>query len=91
MESNLRTIMKAVTWQVSGFLVMSAIGYIMTGSIETAGGFAALCAAIGTVSFFLHEKLWAQVSWGRREPTQGAWLGEQPLAQESRWTATTSR
>ncbi len=91
MDSSLRTAMKAVTWQVSGLLVMSVIGYVMTGSLETAGGFAFASAAIGTVSFFLHEKLWAKIKWGRSEMLQGAWLDEPALAQESAWTAAPSR
>lgn len=91
MESNLRTLAKATTWQVAGFLVMSVIGYIMTGSVETAGGFALLSAAIGTVSFVLHEKLWSKVAWGRLDAEQGAWLDEPPLAQQGAWTAATSR
>ncbi|MEQ8651449.1 MAG: DUF2061 domain-containing protein [Kiloniellales bacterium] len=91
MDSSLRTAMKAATWQISGFLVMSLIGYIMTGSLETAGGFAFASAAIGTVAFFVHEKLWARVKWGRSEAPQDTWLSDRPLAQHEAWTAATSR
>lgn len=91
MDSSLRTAMKAATWQISGLLVMSLIGYIMTGSLETAGGFAFASAAIGTVSFFVHEKLWARVKWGRNEVPQDTWLSDRPLAQQEAWTAAPSR
>ncbi|MEL7171375.1 MAG: DUF2061 domain-containing protein [Pseudomonadota bacterium] len=66
MDSTARTVAKAVSWQLSGIVVMSAIGYAMTGSFGQASGFALLTAAIGFVTFFLHERLWARIRWGRR-------------------------
>lgn len=64
METNFRTFCKAVSWQVSGLIVMSLIGYIMTGSLQAAGGFAVITAAIGFVMFFVHEKVWSFIRWG---------------------------
>lgn len=64
METTVRTICKAVSWQTSGLIVMSVLGYLMTGSLQTAGSFAVLTAAIGLVAFFIHERIWARVRWG---------------------------
>ena len=67
MEQKKRTVVKALTWQIMGFFVMTALGYITTGSIQAAGGLALGAAAIGTVTFFFHERLWARVRWGRND------------------------
>ncbi len=66
MDSNLRLIMKSATWQGSGLIVMTGIGYLYTGSVSAGGGIALTSVVVGSVSFFLHEKIWARVAWGRR-------------------------
>jgi uncharacterized membrane protein len=65
METNKRAIAKAFCWQAVGLIVMTLIGYIFTGSASEGGALALTSAAIGLVSYFLHEKLWARVRWGR--------------------------
>lgn len=68
METMRRAALKAVTWQVTGLVTMSLLGYLMTGSWTSAGGFALGSAAIGFVMYMLHEKLWSRVRWGMPEP-----------------------
>ncbi len=64
MDRNIRTLAKAVTWQTSGLIAMSLLGYLMTGSFAQAGTFAVISAVLGFVLFFVHEKVWSRVSWG---------------------------
>ena len=66
MDSNLRLIMKSATWQSSGLIVMTVIGFLYTGSFSAGGGIALTSVLVGSVSFFLHEKIWARITWGRR-------------------------
>ncbi len=66
MESPLRSIVKAVTWQVLGLITMTALAYVATGDLASAGGLALGAAATSLVFFFLHERVWALISWGRR-------------------------
>ncbi len=65
MESTRRTIMKAVTWQTMGIIIMVALSYQQTGSLTSALSIAIGASASGFVFFFLHEKLWNAVRWGR--------------------------
>ncbi|MFN3209517.1 MAG: DUF2061 domain-containing protein [Roseovarius sp.] len=65
MDTAKRTLAKAITWQALGLAVMTLIGFVMTGSVAEGGAFAAITAAIGFVSFFLHERAWARIGWGR--------------------------
>ncbi len=71
METTLRTAAKATTWQLSGLAVMTLIAYVLTGSIETGGSIAAVSTLCGFAAFFLHEKLWSCVHWGRRASNAG--------------------
>mgnify|MGYP003664502459 CR=1 FL=1 len=64
METKLRTIAKALTWQVIGLVVTGALAWFHTGSMLTAMSFALSTAASGLAFFFVHERIWARVRWG---------------------------
>jgi uncharacterized membrane protein len=66
MESKVRLLTKAITWQVAGLFTMTLIGYLFTGSIAASGGIAIVGSVTGFVSYFAHEVAWSKVSWGRR-------------------------
>jgi len=68
MDSNLRTIVKAVTWQALGLASTSLLAWIYTGSVLGALGFALSTSATGLAFFVLHERIWARVNWGLRQP-----------------------
>ncbi|SEK55594.1 DUF2061 domain-containing protein [Roseovarius nanhaiticus] len=65
MERPRRTLVKAVIWNVNGLLVMSLVGYIMTGSVSAGGVMAVINTAIGLSLYFLYERIWSRISWGR--------------------------
>ncbi len=65
MDTARRTLVKALVWQALGLLVMAFVGWIFTGSVALAGGMAVANMAIGFASYFLHERIWARIGWGR--------------------------
>jgi uncharacterized membrane protein len=65
MEKPIRTLAKAVSWQLLGMIVMVVIGYAFTGSVAAGGGIALASSALGFLSYFLHERVWSRVQWGR--------------------------
>ncbi|WP_114287475.1 DUF2061 domain-containing protein [Candidatus Halocynthiibacter alkanivorans] len=65
MDSRRRLWAKAITWQVLGLFSMTALGAAFTGSFTAGGYFALAAAAIGLISYVIHERLWARVQWGR--------------------------
>lgn len=66
MESTRRIIAKAATWQATGLVAMTALGYLVSGSLEAAGQFAVGSCAFGFATFFVHEKIWGRIRWGRQ-------------------------
>ncbi|MCY0092634.1 DUF2061 domain-containing protein [Hoeflea ulvae] len=64
MESKLRTIAKAITWQALGLAVTGALAWFHTGSMVTAMSFALTTATSGLAFFIVHERAWARVRWG---------------------------
>lgn len=66
MDSNIRLIAKSLSWQLMGVILMTLIGYVFTGSVAAGGGIAVAGALTGLCTYFVHEKLWGLVGWGRR-------------------------
>ncbi|MEZ5535651.1 MAG: DUF2061 domain-containing protein [Thiolinea sp.] len=51
--------------QLSGFIVMTLIGYWYTGSLSNAASLAGSSMVSGFVFYFVHEKIWQKISWGK--------------------------
>lgn len=66
-ETTGRTLAKAITWQTMGIISMTALSYPHTGSFLEALSIAISASATGFVFFFIHEKVWNHVPWGRRK------------------------
>ncbi|OCW59037.1 DUF2061 domain-containing protein [Hoeflea olei] len=67
MDSPVRTIVKAVSWQALGLVSTALIAWLHTGAMLSALTFALSTSATGLAFFFLHERLWARVRWGLGE------------------------
>lgn len=65
METATRSVVKAITWQVLGLFTMTLLAWLATGDLVASGGLALSAALTGLVCFFLHERIWARIRWGR--------------------------
>ena len=65
MDSKIRLLVKALTWQFSGLLTMTIIGYLISGSFNVGSGIALSGAIVGFVAYFAHETIWARIKWGQ--------------------------
>lgn len=64
MEQKKRTWVKACTWQLIGFVVMTVINYVYMGSFQSGLGLSMLLTSVGLVTYYLHERVWSHLSWG---------------------------
>ena len=67
LDSKARTVTKAVIWTLLGLMVMAFVGWVMTGSWRVGGAMAGINAAVGFVTYFLYERLWSVIRWGRQD------------------------
>ena len=65
MDTTLRTLVKAILWQLLGFALMALTAWVFTGSMAEGGAIAVTATVLGFVSYFLYERLWSRVRWGR--------------------------
>ena len=66
-ETHSRSVLKAISWRTLGTLDTFAISWFMTGRVEIAGSIAATEVVTKIGWYYLHERIWAIVPWGRRE------------------------
>ncbi|MGB5838237.1 MAG: DUF2061 domain-containing protein [Albidovulum sp.] len=65
MDTNKRTVTKAVLWNLLGLAVMALVGFALTGSVATGGAMALINTVIGFVTYVAYERLWLRITWGR--------------------------
>ena len=65
MESHYRSIVKAVTWRAGGTVVTFAVAWILTGNVSLSAGIGLLDTVIKIGAYYVHERLWIRVKFGR--------------------------
>ena len=65
METNTRSLAKAVSYRVLGSLATALIVFGFTGKAAISLGAGALDIVVKTGLYFLHERLWNNISFGR--------------------------
>jgi uncharacterized membrane protein len=64
-DSNTRSIVKTITWRLTGSGATFLISYIMTGSFAVAGSIATIQIVANSILYFIHERFWNELKWGR--------------------------
>lgn len=74
-DAHVRSLIKAVSWRVVGSLDTFMLSLLVTGSAKYAVSIASAEALTKIVLYYLHERVWRLVKWGRLEtplPPAGA-------------------
>ena len=64
-ETHVRSVLKAISWRTLGTIDTFAISWLMTGAVEVAGSIAGLEILTKIAWYYLHERIWAVIAWGR--------------------------
>jgi sulfate adenylyltransferase large subunit len=65
-ESRTRSAAKAVSWRVAGSLDTFMVTALVTRNLHIAGGVALAEVLTKTVLYYIHERAWTLIPWGRR-------------------------
>jgi uncharacterized membrane protein len=78
-EGHSRSLIKAVTWRILGSIDTFVISYFVTGRLVFALSIASVETFTKICLFYLHERAWAFVPFGRADKTRKtAQLAPQP-------------
>ena len=64
-ETPVRSLAKAVSWRVTGTIDTFLISWLITGQVLLASGIAFTEIMTKIVLFWLHERVWNRIAWGR--------------------------
>jgi len=68
METHIRSIAKAITWRLGGTIVTFVVAWILTRKFELAAQIGVLDTAIKLGAFYMHERMWNRLSFGKKQP-----------------------
>lgn len=77
-ESQLRSVLKAVTYRITGTLTTAAIVFTVTGEAALALAVGGIEPVVKLVVYYVHERLWQRVPRGTIRELLG--LGRRPPA-----------
>jgi uncharacterized membrane protein len=63
-ESSLRSILKAITYRITGTITTAGITFLVTGQIATAIAVGSVEPFVKLVVYYLHERAWQRVPIG---------------------------
>ena len=66
LESHYRSLIKAISWRVVALIITASIVWVVTGEIAFAAAVGGLDAAFKLGLYYLHERAWDRLSFGRR-------------------------
>lgn len=67
MDTKTRSIIKTISWRITGTLCTFLISWVILDDIKTSSAIAIIQLTFNTIVFYFHERLWNIVKWGQDE------------------------
>jgi uncharacterized membrane protein len=64
-DSNVRSIVKTITWRLTGSSATFLIAYLLVGNFAIAGVIGITQLVFNTILYYFHERIWNRIKWGR--------------------------
>jgi len=65
-ESSYRSVIKAISWRITGTIDTMIISYIITGKFTMAISIGGIEMFTKVCLYFLHERVWDRIKFGRK-------------------------
>ena len=65
MDSIVRSLVKTISWRLTGTFCTFLISFIILGDITTSSTIALIQLILNTIMFYIHERIWNVIKWGR--------------------------
>lgn len=72
-DSNVRSFLKGISWRVIGTIDTFLIAYFYFGDIKLAAPIAATEVLTKLLLYYLHERVWNLINWGRMDNKPSHW------------------
>jgi uncharacterized membrane protein len=64
-DSFIRSIVKTVSWRLTGSGATFLVSYMITGNFNMAGTIALIQLTTNTILYYIHERIWNKMNWGK--------------------------
>ena len=65
-ETSTRSLVKAISWRITGSLDTFVISWAITGNSGIATGITAIEVVTKIFYYWAHERVWDRIKWGRQ-------------------------
>jgi uncharacterized membrane protein len=65
MDTIIRSLVKTISWRLTGTFCTFLISFIILGDITTSSTIALIQLIFNTIMFYIHERIWNIIKWGR--------------------------
>lgn len=66
MDTPRRSLVKTISWRLTGSGATFLISYVIADNFAVAGTIATVQLITNTALYFIHERVWNKIGWGRR-------------------------
>jgi uncharacterized membrane protein len=65
-DKHARSIAKAISWRIFGTIITATLVFLFTGRWTISLAIGAVEFIVKSLAFYLHERAWFVIKWGRR-------------------------
>lgn len=66
LDTRARSITKAITWRISGSIVLSIIGWLLVEDVAKVSFMTLIFNMVQLILYYFHERIWNGIEWGKR-------------------------
>lgn len=66
-DTNKRSLLKTVTWRLTGSGATMLIAFLVTGNMSFASSIGAIQLVVNTLLYYIHERMWNMIRWGKQD------------------------
>lgn len=83
-ETHGRSLVKAISWRATGSIDTFVLSWLITGSVGFAGSIASVEVFTKITLYYLHERAWSFIPFGKRQPMASRLPAIEPFAARAR-------
>ncbi len=69
-EKSYRSLIKSITWRITGSLDTTIISYLLTGDIKVAISIGGIEIFTKIILYYIHERLWNKINFGKEKKSE---------------------
>lgn len=69
-EKHSRSLVKSISYRIVSITADSIVAYFFTRDALLSAGIVVLINTYSTILYYLHERVWANIHWGRKKHTE---------------------